>query len=91
MTNIVFFNTHRLLQKWNRRWFVLHGTTRAGVVRIEYYDNEGCEITGEGKRTIPLRDCSSLSEMVGSKVHPYVFQFKTPLGKCTLSGVHVLK
>ena len=69
------------LQKWNRRWFVLHCTTIEGIVRLEYFDNESYEATAMGKRTIPLRQCRDISPTGGTKTHPYVFQFTTPMGE----------
>lgn len=68
-------------QKWSKRWFVLHSTTIEGIVRLEYFDNESYEATAMGKRTIPLRQCRDLSPTNGTKTHPYVFQFTTPMGE----------
>ena len=69
------------LQKWNRRWFVLHSTTHEGVVRLEYYDSQDAARNGVGKRTIPLRDSTSLNVTSGDKLHPYVFQFTSQIGE----------
>jgi hypothetical protein len=68
------------VKKWNRRWFVLHCTTIEGIVRLEYFDSETYEATAMGKRTIPLRQCKDISPTSGTKTHPYVFQFTTPMG-----------
>ncbi len=68
------------VQKWNKRWFVLHATTHDGVVRLDYYEREDHEATEIGKRTIPLRECMGLSPGVGTKSHSHVFEFKTPIG-----------
>ena len=71
------------MQKWHRRWFVLHSTTIEGIVRLEYFDNESFEATVMGRRTIPLRQCRDLCPASGNKTHPYVFQFTTPMGEST--------
>lgn len=68
-------------QKWNKRWFVLHATSIDGVVRMEYFDHEDCEVTEIGKRTVPLRDCANASQRAGTKIRPYVFEFSTQLGE----------
>lgn len=60
---------------------MLYATSHEGVIRMEYFDNEACEIGSLGKRTIPLRDCSGIQESVGDKTHPYVFQLQSQLGK----------
>ena len=49
-------------------------------MRIEYYVDEISEKSQIGKRTIPLRDSSKITQGVGDKVHPYVFEFSTQLG-----------
>ena len=68
-------------QKWNRRWFVLFGTTHEGVVRIEYYDNESNEVAQMGKRTIPLRDSIGLVQIPGNKAQPFMFEFTSQIGE----------
>lgn len=60
---------------------MLHATTHEGVVRLEYYDTEELARNDVGKRTIPLRDSSPPSTAVGDKLHPYVFQLTTQIGK----------
>ncbi len=62
---------------------MLYGTTHGGVVRLEYYDNPESMMTGSSKRTIPLRECTEVSSTIGSKVHPYAFQFTSQLGQST--------
>ena len=69
------------VQKWSKRWFILYATTIEGVVRIEYYDNESCEATQIGKRTIPLRDCMDFSQSVGHKAHPHIFELTSQIGE----------
>ena len=69
-----------MTQKWTKRWFILHGTSHEGVVRVEYFDNNDCGVNGVGKRTIPLRDSSELTIGTGNKIHPYVFQFRSQIG-----------
>lgn len=68
-------------QKWSKRWFVLFATTHEGVVRIEYYDNESCEATQIGKRTIPLRDSIGLAQIPGNKTQPYMFEITSQIGE----------
>ncbi len=60
---------------------MLHATSHEGVIRMEYFDSEGCEIGSIGKRTIPLRDCSGIQQSVGDKTRPYVFELQSQLGK----------
>ena len=48
---------------------------------MEYYTDEQSERSQIGKRTIPLRDSTKIQQTVGDKVHPYVFEFTTQLGK----------
>ena len=63
---------------------MLHCTTIEGIVRLEYFDSESFEATAMGKRTIPLRQCRDLAPAGGSKTHPYVFQFSTPMGETSI-------
>lgn len=70
-----------LQQKWNKRWFILHGTNHEGVVRIEYFDSEEYAQSDHNRRTIPLRDSSKVEQTMGNKVHPYIFQFNSQIGK----------
>ena len=60
---------------------MLYATSHEGVVRMEYFDNESCEKSGIGKRTIPLRDSSGIKQSIGDKTHPYVFELQSQLGK----------
>ena len=64
---------------------MLHCTTHEGVVRMEYFDSKEAARSGAGRRTIPLRDSSSMSTAAGDKLHPYVFQFTSQLGECVIS------
>ncbi len=83
-----FFSVLRVffvLQKWSKRWFILHGTSHEGVVRIEYFDSQESAMNGIGKRTIPLRDSRDFDTAPGNKLHPYVFQFTSQIGVCVLS------
>ena len=59
---------------------MLYATSHEGVIRLEYFDNEACERSGVGKRTIPLRDCSGVNQTVGDKIHPYTFEIHSQIG-----------
>lgn len=48
---------------------------------MEYYDSEESARNVVGKRTIPLRDSRELGTAPGNKLHPYVFQFTSPIGE----------
>ena len=50
-------------------------------MRLEYYVDENSERSQIGKRTVPLRDAARIQQTVGDKVHPYVFEFTTQLGR----------
>lgn len=59
---------------------MLYATTHEGVVRLEYYDSEACERGAQGKRTIPLRDCTGVKQSVGDKTRPYIFELQSQIG-----------
>ena len=60
---------------------MVFATTHEGVVRMEYFDNEGSEATQIGKRTIPLRDSIGLAQMPGNKTQPYMFEITSQIGE----------
>ncbi len=68
---------------------MLHATSHEGVIRMEYFDSDACEIGSLGKRTIPLRDCSGIKQSVGDKTHPYVFELQSQIGNNYLSSIYV--
>ena len=69
------------LQKWNKRWVVLHATSHEGVVRLTYFDDEESELRGADVRTVNLRNCTGCCESSVYKTHPYAFQFTTAMGQ----------
>lgn len=69
------------LQKWQKRWFVLHNTSSDGVVRIEYYDDEAGEMAEANKRTVVLRGFGECRQLPGDKLRPYVFELTSQIGK----------
>ena len=73
------------MQHWNKRYFVLYGHRSPGSLRLEYYDDDISQKIGSDRRVIPLRDCSSCSQVTSMKAHPFVFQATTPLGRHMLA------
>ena len=67
---------------------MLYGTSHEGVVRLEYFDSQESSKTGAGKRTIPLRESKGIELATGDKLHPYVFQFTSQIGKNECSCHH---
>ncbi|XP_066917390.1 serine-rich adhesin for platelets-like [Clytia hemisphaerica] len=55
--------------KWQSRWFILHGNSEQGRVRLEYYDNEKCHQQEKGKRVIPLSHCVSIKPVWNKDNH----------------------
>ena len=69
-----------VLQRWNRRWFVLYGPKSEAHVRLEYFDDEVSQLNESGRRVIPLRECRSCSQVTSMKSRPFVFQCTTHIG-----------
>ena len=69
------------MQKWEKKWFVLHNTSSDGVVRIEYYDDEAGERTEVNKTTLLLREFADCRQLPGDKSQSYVFELTSQTGK----------
>ncbi len=69
---------------------MLHATSHEGVIRMEYFDSDACEIGSLGKRTIPLRDCSGIKQSVGNKTQPYVFELQSQIGNIYHLGFNTI-
>ena len=74
------------MQHWNKRWMVLHSSSREGNLRMEYYDSEAHETREIQKRIIPLDGCHAISQIDPMKSKKFVFDFTTKLGRIVFAA-----